>query len=72
MAENFVKVAILGNKVVEVCLEDDATLQDALDAAEVDDVEGMEIKINKRPAKVEDKVFGGDIVVLVPKIEGGL
>lgn len=71
MAENFVKVAVLGAKVQEVCLEDEATVQDALDAAEVEDIDGMEIKVNKRPATVEDAVYGGDIVVLVPKIKGG-
>lgn len=73
MAENFVKVAVMGGKVETACLEDEKTVLDAVEAVGMaeDDVDGMDIRINKRPAKLEDAVFNGDIVVFVPKIKAG-
>ena len=69
----YVKVAQLGGQVKEFCLEDDAVLEDALELADVD-AEGMEVRINGRPPVEEEgvvKMLTGDLVLLVPKIEGG-
>jgi putative ubiquitin-RnfH superfamily antitoxin RatB of RatAB toxin-antitoxin module len=68
----FVKVAQLGGKVQEVLLETGATVEDALVAAGVENFEDAEIKINKRAVQLEDEVFGDEVVIIVPKIEGGL
>lgn len=72
MEQFFVKVARLGGKSTEVLLETGATVQDALIAAEVEDYEDVEVKINKRAVQLDDEVFANEIVVVVPKIEGGL
>lgn len=73
MADNLVKVAVLGGKAETACLEDEKTVLDAVEAVGMseDDVEGMDIRLNKRPGKLEDAVFDGDIVVFVPKIKAG-
>jgi len=70
MAENFVKIAKIGTPTVEVCVEDGATLADALEVAKIE-IDGMEIRINKRAGKPEDEVFDGDKVILVAKVKGG-
>ncbi|KKT54695.1 MAG: hypothetical protein UX01_C0011G0022 [Candidatus Collierbacteria bacterium GW2011_GWB2_45_17] len=72
MDQFFVKVAQLGGKVIEVLLDTGATVEDALAAAGVEDFEKTEIKINKRAVQFEDEVFADELVVIVPKIEGGL
>ena len=65
-----VKVARLGGTVQEVALSSGATVQDALDAADLA-VDGEDIRINSSSASVSDEVTNGDIVTLVPKIKGG-
>ncbi|HSV94539.1 MAG TPA: thiamine biosynthesis protein ThiS [Spirochaetia bacterium] len=70
MAKMFVKVAAFGGKVQEVCLDEGATLEDALKAAEMSS-ESMEVTVNNREAELEDEVFDKDIVVLSPKVSGG-
>ena len=72
MDQFLVKVAQLGGKVIEVLLDTGATVEDALVAAGVEDFEKAETKINKRPVRLEDEVFADELVVIVPKIEGGL
>ena len=72
MDQFLVKVAQLGGKVIEVLLDTGATVEDALAAAGVEDFEKTEIKINKRAVQFEDEVFADELVVIVPKIEGGL
>jgi putative ubiquitin-RnfH superfamily antitoxin RatB of RatAB toxin-antitoxin module len=65
-----VKVARLGNAVQEVALSSGATVQNALDAADLM-VENEEIRVNSSTAGVNDEVRNGDIVTLVPKVKGG-
>jgi sulfur carrier protein ThiS len=66
----FVKVAQLGAQVREVSLKVDATVDDAIDAADVD-VAGFEVRLNGAPAEGDEVVRTGDIVTLVPQIKGG-
>ena len=65
-----VKVARLGNAVVEVALGVGSSVQDALDAAELY-LDGEDVRINSRSASLTDEVANGDIVTLVPKVKGG-
>jgi len=65
-----VKVARLGNTVQEVALNEGASVQDALTAADLA-VDGEEIRINSSNANLTDEVRNDDIVTLVPKVKGG-
>ena len=65
-----VKVARLGNTVQEVALEEGASVQDALTAADLA-VDGEDVRVNSSNAGLSDEVQDGDIVTLVPKVKGG-
>ena len=72
MEDFLVKVARIGGKSIEVFLQTGATVKDALLAAEVEDYSEVETKINKRFVQLDDEVFADELIVIVPKIEGGL
>ncbi len=65
-----VKVARLGNTVEEVALNEGASVQDALTAADLA-VDGEDVRINSSNAGLTDEVRNGDIITLVPKVKGG-
>ena len=65
-----VKVARLGNTVQEVALNEGASVQDALTAADLT-VDGEDIRVNSSNSNLNDEVRNGDIVTLVPKVKGG-
>lgn len=70
----FVKIAQLGEKVQEVYLENGATVEDALAAADVD-ATNFNIRVNRVEAN-EDTVLPdtGDtavVVTLLPAVKGG-
>ncbi len=65
-----VKVARLGNTVQEVALNEGASVQDALTAADLA-VDGEDIRVNSSNARLTDEVSDADIVTLVPKVKGG-
>lgn len=68
---NLIKVAKLGQRVVEVALDNGATVADAIAAAEVDD-NRTQLRINGSPAEHDSVVTNGDIVTLIPSIKGGV
>jgi len=65
-----VKVARLGNTVQEVALNDGASVQDAITAADLA-VDGEDVRVNSSNAGLSDEVRNGDIITLVPKVKGG-
>ena len=67
-AEITVKVAKLGSAIVEVLLSDGATVEDALEAADMDK-DGFQVRVNGR---TEYGVLrSGDMITLVPAVKGG-
>ena len=66
-----VKVARLGDKVVEVYLPDDeeATVLAALEAAGIELTADEEIRIGGQPADFFDILLEGDVITLVPRIK---
>jgi molybdopterin converting factor small subunit len=65
-----VKVARLGNTVQEVALNEGASVQDALTAADLA-VDGEDVRVNSSNSGLSDELSNGDIVTLVPKVKGG-
>ena len=65
-----VKVARLGTTVQEVALNEGASVQDAITAADLA-VDGEDVRVNSSNASLSDEVEDGDIVTLVPKVKGG-
>lgn len=65
-----IKVARLGTPVVEIALDDGASVATALDAAGLV-VENEEIRVNQTTAALTTVLYNGNIVTLVPKVKGG-
>jgi putative ubiquitin-RnfH superfamily antitoxin RatB of RatAB toxin-antitoxin module len=65
-----VKVARLGTAVQELALTDGATVNAALESADLS-VENEDIRVNNGSASVTTVLKDGDIVTLVPKVKGG-
>ena len=65
-----VKVARLGTAVQELALTSSASVQDALDAADLA-VENEDIRVNNSASTATTVLHEGDIVTLVPKVKGG-
>lgn len=68
-----VKVAPLGGEVKEFRLDpnENPTVKDVLDLAEIDEIEEESLFVNGEPAKMEKQLRNGDIIAVVPKIGGG-
>jgi len=78
-----VKVAQMGETTVEVTLEKDATVRDALDVflkdrtdLDIDDLDEYEFWIQPvgkeiYKAELDNKATDGDMILLVPPVEGG-
>jgi len=66
-----VRVAELGGKFQEVDIGADATVEDALKSANVDYSRSKELRINSEKAALEDILEEGDVVQLIPNVEGG-
>jgi len=69
--EIFVKVARSGGEVKEVLLNSDRTVQDALNAADLEATDSDRIRVEGQPAELDDELKEGDVVTLSGKIEGG-
>jgi len=67
----FVKVAKLGSRVQELCLDDGAANVAAVLEAAGETAEGFDIRVNGQPATGDTPLNDGDIVTLVPAIKGG-
>lgn len=68
--QNCVKVARLGDRVQEVILADNATVQDALDAADIN-VDNEEIRLDNTTVGLNTRVRDKQLVTVVPKVKGG-
>lgn len=66
-----VKVARTGSKVVEVCLNGEHTVEDALKAAGLNLKASEEVRVNKNVVDSDYELKDGDIVVLAMHIAGG-
>ena len=66
-----VKVLKLGSCAREVDAEVNATVQEALDKAELPS-QGYSVSVNGMGAGLSTALGEGDIVTLVPKVEGGM
>ena len=66
-----VKVLKLGSCAREVDAEVNATVQEALDKADLPS-QGYSVSVNGMGAGLATALGEGDIVTLVPKIEGGV
>jgi len=66
-----VKVLKLGSCAREVDAETNATVQEALDKAELPS-QGYSVSVNGMGAGLSTALGEGDIVTLVPKVEGGV
>ena len=66
-----VKVLKLGSCAREVDAEVNATVQEALDGAELPS-QGYSVSVNGMGAGLSTALGEGDIVTLVPKVEGGV
>ena len=66
-----VKVLKLGSCAREVDAEVNATVQEALDKAELPS-QGYSVSVNGMSAGLSTALGEGDIVTLVPKVEGGM
>jgi len=65
-----VKVARLGTAVQELALTDGASVQMALEAADLE-VDNEDIRVNNSTVSTSTILKEGDIVTLVPKVKGG-
>ena len=65
-----VKVARLGSAVVEVAVDNSATVQNALDAADIN-VENEDIRIDGRSVSTSDSIGSATLITIVPKVKGG-
>ena len=66
-----VKVLKLGSCAREVDVEVNATVAEALDKAELPS-QGYSVSVNGMGAGLSTALGEGDIVTLVPKVEGGV
>lgn len=66
-----VKVARTGSKVIDVCLNGEHTVKDALLAAGLNVKASEEIRVNKEVVEDDYELSDGDIVVLAKNISGG-
>lgn len=68
--QKVVKVARLGSAVVEVAVDNNATVQDALDAADVV-VENEDVRINGSSVSLSSQIGESALITIVPKVKGG-
>ena len=68
--QRMVKVARLGTAVQEVAVADDATVQNILDAADIQ-IDNEDVRIDGRTASLGERVGMGNLVTIVPKVKGG-
>lgn len=66
-----VKVSRIGSQVVEVSLDKDSTVQDALDAAGFDAESFNRLRIAGEAVELEDIVEDGDILTVSGGMKGG-
>ena len=68
--QKIIKVARLGSTVQEVAVDNDAVVEDALQAADVI-VENEDIRLDGRSASLSDRIGDASMITIVPKVKGG-
>ena len=68
--QRIVKVARLGTAVVEVAVDENAAIQDALDAAGIE-IENEDVRLDGSSANVSARINSGNLITIVPKVKGG-
>ena len=68
--QKLVKVARLGSTVEEVAVPNDATIEYALEAADVV-VDNEDIRLDGRSASLSDSIGNASMITIVPKVKGG-
>jgi len=66
-----VKVAAMGELVKEVALSSEATIQEALEAANFETEDAEDIRMNGNEVNLEDTVEDNAVITLVPQVDGG-
>lgn len=67
-----VRVAKIGSTVKEVLLETGATVEDALNAAEIDASGSTRMRISGEEVELDSEVEDGDLITLSGNIKNGL
>ena len=68
--QRIVKVARLGTAVMEVAVSEDATVQDALDAAGID-IDNEDVRVDGHSSDISAQIGSGNLITIVPKVKGG-
>ena len=71
MDEIIVKVARVGASTVEICLNGDHSVADALKAAQISPKATEAFKVNGDTVSEDYELEDGDVVILTKNIEGG-
>ncbi len=67
-----IRVAQLGRDIIEVTGPKDMTVGQALDKAGMGVTKGLDLRVNNSSCNLDRKLADGEIVMLVPKIRGGV
>jgi hypothetical protein len=65
-----IKIGKLPGRIVEISLNGGRTVADAIEAAEIGDVAGYEVRANGAPATMTTVLSNGATVLLLKKIKG--
>lgn len=68
--QRIVKVARLGTAVMEVAVAEDATVQNALEAAGIE-IENEDVRVDGRSSELSARIGSGNLITIVPKVKGG-
>lgn len=69
--QKIAKVARLGTAVREVAVADDATVAQALEAADID-IDNEDVRVDGQSASLETRLTSANpLVTIVPKVKGG-
>lgn len=68
--QRIVKVARLGTAVQEVAVSEEATVQDALDAAGIE-IDNEDVRVDGHSSDLGSKIGSGNLITIVPKVKGG-
>jgi len=68
--QKVIKVARLGSTVQEVAVDNNASVEDALQAADIV-VENEDIRLDGRSASLTESIGDASMITIVPKVKGG-
>ena len=68
--QKIVKVARLGTQVQEVAVPENASVQEALDAADID-IDNEDVRLDGRSVNTTTSIGTGNLITIVPKVKGG-